>query len=217
MVITMKIIDLTHTISEDMPVYPGTERPTLTAANTIEKDGFRETVLHMFSHTGTHTDSPAHLFRNGKSLDRFDASHFYGRAVMLDCRSFGENARVTKDMLLSLGEKFEKADFLILRTGYEEHWKDERYFSGYPCIDRDTAEYIARCGKKGIGVDAISVDPVGVPLDVHKILLGTDDFIIVENLCNLGLVGCDEFEFAAYPLKVEDSDGAPTRAVAIIR
>ena len=39
----MKVIDLTHTISEVMPVYPGTEPPKLETANTYEKDGFRET------------------------------------------------------------------------------------------------------------------------------------------------------------------------------
>ena len=36
----MKVIDLTHTISENMPVYPGTETPKLKVANTYEKDGF---------------------------------------------------------------------------------------------------------------------------------------------------------------------------------
>lgn len=49
----MKVIDLTHTISEDMPVYPGTEKPKLTTANTYVKDGFKETLLQMYSHVQT--------------------------------------------------------------------------------------------------------------------------------------------------------------------
>ena len=32
----MKVIDLTHTISETMPVYPGTEQTRLTPANSYE-------------------------------------------------------------------------------------------------------------------------------------------------------------------------------------
>lgn len=52
----MKVIDLTHTIRESMPVYPGTEPPSFTPANTYEKDGFKETRLAMFSHTGTHKE-----------------------------------------------------------------------------------------------------------------------------------------------------------------
>lgn len=213
----MKITDLTHTISEDMPVYPGTERPGLTAANTIENDGFCETILNMYSHTGTHTDSPAHLFGDGKSLDEFDASQFCGSAVVLDCRHLGENGIVSKEMLVHLGEKLKRADFLILRTGWENYWNEERYFYGYPCLDKEAAQYLSDMGKKGIGVDAISVDPVGVPLEVHKLLLCKGNFVIVENLCNLGQIGSDEFEFTALPLKFENADGAPTRAIATIR
>ena len=44
----MKAIDLTHIITEDMPVYPGTEPPKLTPANSYEKDGFRETLLSLY-------------------------------------------------------------------------------------------------------------------------------------------------------------------------
>ena len=50
----MKTIDLTQLITQAMPVYPGTEPPHLTVANTYETDGFRETLLSFFSHTGTH-------------------------------------------------------------------------------------------------------------------------------------------------------------------
>ena len=55
----MRVIDLTHTIKEDMPVYPGTDTPKLIPANSYEKEGFRETLLQMYSHTGTHMDPPA--------------------------------------------------------------------------------------------------------------------------------------------------------------
>ncbi len=37
----MKIIDLTHNISEDMPVYPGTEGPKFTPANAMTPTGLK--------------------------------------------------------------------------------------------------------------------------------------------------------------------------------
>jgi len=67
----MRVIDLTHVIESSMPVYPGTEPPTFEPANTYEKDGFKETRISMFTHTGTHMDPPAHLFRNRATLDAF--------------------------------------------------------------------------------------------------------------------------------------------------
>ena len=35
----MRVIDLTHTITQDMPVYPGTDTPRLTPAGTYENGG----------------------------------------------------------------------------------------------------------------------------------------------------------------------------------
>ena len=54
----MRILDLTHTIAESMPVYPGTELPARKQANSYEKDGFKESLLCLYSHTGTHVDPP---------------------------------------------------------------------------------------------------------------------------------------------------------------
>ena len=72
----MKILDLTHLIEEAMPVYPETEPPKLTPSNTFEQHGFRETLLTMGSHTGTHMDAPAHMLRDGKTLDQFPADKY---------------------------------------------------------------------------------------------------------------------------------------------
>ena len=57
----MRVYDLTHTISEDILVWPGTEQPRLSEGSTFERDGFRETRLELFSHVGTHMDAPAHM------------------------------------------------------------------------------------------------------------------------------------------------------------
>ena len=64
----MRVLDLTHTIAENMPVYPGTETPIFAGANTYEKDGFKETKLTMYTHTGTHMDPPAHLIAGCSTL-----------------------------------------------------------------------------------------------------------------------------------------------------
>ena len=86
----MKVIDLTHTIKENMPVFPGTEPPKLAPASTFETDGFRETLLTMFSHTGTHMDAPAHVREDGITLDKFPADKFVGKAIVIDCSDLSE-------------------------------------------------------------------------------------------------------------------------------
>lgn len=211
------IIDLTRTITPDMQVYPGTEQPKLKRANTIEKDGFAETLLEMYSHTGTHTDSPAHIFENGRSLDKFDLSELCGRAVMLDVRDIAEGGVIGVERLLEIRDKLSEARFLVLRTGFEERWGMDSYFGDFPVLSSEAAELLVKLGICGVGVDAISVDPVGVPLSIHKILLGSG-MVIVENLCNLDKVAeatkGENFELFVMPLKFEGADGAPTRVMA---
>ena len=65
----MTVIDLTRAIREGMPVSPGTEQPRLTTACTVSQCGYRETLLHMYSHTGTHMDAPAHMIDGALPLD----------------------------------------------------------------------------------------------------------------------------------------------------
>ena len=62
------LIDMTHTITPDIPVYPGDAVPVFSKAATITKDGCRTTGLALCSHTGTHMDAPAHLLRDGRTL-----------------------------------------------------------------------------------------------------------------------------------------------------
>ncbi len=130
----MKVIDLTHTISEDMPVYPGTEKPKLTTANTYVKDGFKETLLQMYSHVQTHIDPPAHIFANRKTLNQFSPEQFIGKALVVDCRDLKEGQAITIDKINI--DKANLADFLFFNLGWDKHFKDETYFNDFPYNSR---------------------------------------------------------------------------------
>lgn len=211
----MKIIDLTHEISPDMPVYPGTEGPRLTPVYTCEEDGFRETLLSMYSHTGTHMDAPAHIFSGRTTLDRFPASQFVGSAVVIDCTDLGAGGRITLEHIHRQREAADQAEFLLFRTGWERYWGKPEYFGDYPCISHEVADYLIQNCKKGVGLDTISLDPVA-QLTLHKKLFWNNEIVIIENLEQLGEIGSGLFTFCALPLKQVDADGSPVRAIAIL-
>lgn len=211
----MKVIDLTHTISNIMPVYPGTEQPRLTPASTYETDGFKETLITMFSHTGTHMDAPAHIFESRSSLDSLPVSHFVGKALAIDCSDLGLGGRITAERIMKY-EAAESADFLLFFTGWDKKWGTEEYFGNYPCITEDAADFIIKSRKKGVGLDTIGIDPIAdTNLSIHKKLFESNDIVVIENLTNLQDVLGEPFTFCALPMKYENSDGAPVRAVGI--
>ena len=211
----MKVIDLTHVIEPTMPVYPGTEPPTFEPANTYEKDGFKETRISMFTHTGTHMDPPAHLYADRTTLDAFPADQFIGKALVIDCTSLKEGEAITMEQLKPYGDKVEKADFLLFYLGWDKRWGTDSYFGDYPCLDDSVMDLVLNGSYKGIGFDVIGLDPIADEnLTRHKKLFKDKDIVNIENLCKLGECGSDLFWFSCFPLKLADCDGSPIRAVA---
>ena len=211
----MKVIDLTQMISNDMPVFPGTAPASLEVVNTYETDGFRETLFRMTSHTGTHMDAPYHLFPERTKLDEMAAAQFVGKALVIDCTDIPDGGSIGMERIdRALADQ---ADYLLIRTGWDARWGTPAYFGEYPVITHEVADYLIASGKKGIGLDVIGVDPIADEnLTSHKKLFRNNEIVVIENRGHLDECGKGLFTFCALPLKYENADGAPIRAIAMI-
>ncbi len=207
----MAIYDLSHPLHSAMPVYPSKGQPVITPAATIETDGYREMRLELDGHTGTHIDAPAHMLANGKMLTDFPVSKFKGKAFIISMKS-------KKDCIgISDLKGFEKgigsSDFVLFRTSWSIYWGYKEYLKGFPVLSQDAAKWLTTFNLKGIGVDAISVDPVETTdWPVHFILFRSE-MVIVENLIFPENLENSSGMFYCFPLKYNNSDGSPVRAV----
>lgn len=211
----MNVIDLTHPVSPHTPVYPGMEQPLFMPAFSIDNDGFREMKMTLYSHTGTHVDAPAHLFKGAKTLDKFPLGHFYGTALVLHFDQVN-NPVITVAQLMPYQDTIKEVEFLLIHTGWDLHWGSERYFSNYATLSLEAAQWLSGYSLKGFGVDTISVDTIDSrELQVHKVFLH-NEIIIIENVAHLGKIPCSQFSFSCFPLNCEDADGSPVRAAAFV-
>lgn len=212
----MKIIDLTHSITNDMTVYPGGPKPQNKIVSNVTDNGYKETEIHIHSHNGTHMDSPNHVFEDGISLDKIDVINFVGTASLIDCSSLEEGGIITYDFIEKNKEAIDNSEFIVFRTDWSKYWNTDKYLGNYPVISDDVVDFILTSNKKGIAFDTISVDPIdaSVLAKHHRIL--ENNILIFENLTNLDLIDSDTFVFCALPLKFENSDGAPIRAIAML-
>ena len=106
----------------------------------------------------------------------------------------------------------------MFHTGWDRYWRTDFYFKDYPCITEEVAQYLIYNKKKGVGVDVIGIDPISDEnLTIHRKLFLKTDIVVIENLTRLGEVGNELFTFCALPIKYENSDGAPIRAIAILQ
>lgn len=211
----MRAIDLTQTIEQGMPCYPGTPQPFFHSLSSIERDGFAEQQLTFSSHTGTHVDLPSHILPEGCSLDAFTLDRFIGKGIVIDLRSSVAET-ITIDALQVFEAHLEDCEFLLLYSGWNRYWGTSDYYTGYPVLSTDAALWLAGFHLKGIGADMISVDsPDSGDFPVHRILL-ENGILLIENLADLSPLLDLPFTFFCFPLKIAHAEASPLRAVAFV-
>ena len=104
---------------------------------------------------------------------------------------------------------------MLVRTGWDAHWRTARYGSGHPFLTRDAAEQLVAAGAALVGIDSLNIDDdKDGARPAHTILLGAG-IPIVEHLCNLGALPEAGFRFFAVPAKVKGLGSFPVRAFCI--
>lgn len=206
----MRIIDLTHTFTEDMPVYPGDPKSKLEQVAHIEKDTYNDHKVTTVMHVGTHMDAPFHMIKNGRKIDEIEPDRFIGPGVLIDARG---KTGVNADILLD--RRIKKGSIVLVYTGFGIKYRTKDYFENYPHFSEDLAEKLVELEISVVGMDMLGPD-LDAPWPTHKILLGKE-ILILENLTNLDkLLGIKEFEVIALPAKFK-TDAAPVRVVASIK
>jgi kynurenine formamidase len=211
-----RLIDLTHTLENDMPVFPGDASPKFSLAMTHARDGAQVTRMQLTTHHGTHLDCPLHFIDGGATTNTDDLSPFYGKALVIDCRKFGVGEKITKTHIEQVKLREQQIQWAVLYTGWYRYWGTQKYFDHFPVLSTEAAEYLRDIGIGGIGLDVISIDAIdSTDFPVHKVVLGSGMYVI-ENLTNLHLLPETDFMLAAFPLRIAHGDGSPIRAVAIL-
>jgi kynurenine formamidase len=214
-----KIIDLTHLLNENITVYPDTIAPQFEIMNTIENDGFAEMKVNMVLHSGTHIDAPCHILQGTKSLELFPLDKFIGSAIVIPCQDRDE---IDLKYLKTYQSLISQIDFILFFTGWQYKWKTKDYFDDCPTLTDEAVRWLTQYPLKGIGFDSFSVDKIDSAEKVspstlpnHHILLAKE-ILLIENLCNLDKLPDGIFTFQCVPLKIENGDGSPIRAIALI-
>jgi len=201
----MKLIDITHVVNNDTPVFPGEHKIAISQQKFLDENGYNAYVVHSNMHTGTHVDMPMHLLTDSRFAEEFSLDGFIGRGLVLDVR--GED-------VISMRAEYETLDFegriVLLYTGFDERFFDEEYFTAHPVVGEELGAFLLSKNIKMLGLDTPSPDRF--PWTFHKALLEKGVFVM-ENAANLGaLLGVGEFEVMAFPLKVA-AEASVVRAV----
>lgn len=209
----MKVTDLSHKFRITDMVFPGTEPMFTRNSHTIAEQGYNLSMVTVNSHAGTHTDAFSHFVDGAKSLGEIGIEQYVGPCYVLDCMNKGDCYHITVEDLKPYEEQIRKARRVILATGWGKHVNTDKFYTDFPRVSPEAAQYLV-----DLGVITLGVEPPTVHADkgkeVHEILLG-NEMVVIEGLTNLeGLLG-KEIILCAAPLCFEGMDGFPLRAYAI--
>jgi len=213
----MPLIDLSHTIEHGMTTYPGIPGPIIcdylsreaSRAQYAPGVEFQIGKIEMVANTGTYLDAPFHRYAEGKDLAQLPLESLADLDAVVVRLPAGAGRAVTRKAFES-GEVDGKA--VLVQTGWDVHWRTERYLTGHPFLTADAAEYLVSRGVRLVGIDSLNIDDMGdLARPVHSTLLGAG-VPIVEHMCNLAGLPERDFKFFAVPAKVIGFGSWPVRA-----
>ncbi len=221
--------DLTHTFSEDFPLYPigpGVSRSTLV---TVENDGFYAQTWSFGEHSCTHMDAPAHFTAGGRTTPQLDLSELVAPAVVVDiaARAAREpDTVVTPDDLRSFERRhgrIPRGAVVCMHSGWEARAGSVATYRNpdaggvmrFPGFGLAAVRWLlAERDVRGIGVDTLSLDHgSSTTFDVHYTWLPADRYGI-ENLRGLRALPPRGATIYLGVIPWKEGSGGPCRAFA---
>ncbi len=205
----MKVIDISWPISPEMTAYKDRKIVTFKSTKTFEKDGARETIITIGSHTGTHVDAPSHFLKDGKTIDQMLLEKVVGDCSLLDLSDVPEKITAEHLSMYDIAPD----EIILLKTMNSDYPPTDPFLANFVYLDASAAQYLADCGVRAVGIDYLGIERNQEAHDTHMLLL-QEDIPIIEGL---RLAHAEEayYSFICLPLALQGLDGAPARAILI--
>jgi arylformamidase len=216
-----QFVDLSHTIEHGLITYKGLPAPVISdhlsreqsRANYAEGTEFQIGKITMVANTGTYLDSPFHRFADGADLTSLDLASLVELPGVL-IRVTGMKGRAISRA--AFGDVDVRGKAVLVHTGWDAHWRTDRYFEGHPFLTEDAAAHLKGAGAVLVGIDSFNIDDTADKRrPVHTILLGAG-IPIVEHMRGLDVLPASGFRFSAVPVKVKGMGTFPVRAYATL-
>ncbi len=190
------LIDITVPLKENTKVYPGDPEFKLKQIFTVEKDGFNLCSLSLGTHTGTHIDAPLHFFNTKESIADLDLKYLITNSLVADVSGLN-----SIDEKFISGLKLKGINSILFKTNGKNIY-----------LTQSGAEYLKNTEILIAGTENIDIeDETNSNFPVHKTLL-LNKTLILENI-DLSHVKPGNYKLYCFPLKIENADGSPVRAV----
>ena len=194
------IYDITIPINATLAVWPGDTRFSYTTTAWGE---ITVGAVTMSCHTGTHVDAPRHFLPKGASIAEIPMEIYVGECVVIEAAG---------QTLLgpSVFAGISLAPRVLVKT---LAWTDHTVFpTTVPILTQSAVRWLRDNQVWLFGIDVPSVDALdSKDLPIHH-ALSNANIHILESI-DLRAVPAGRYELIALPLRLDNADGSPVRAI----
>jgi arylformamidase len=203
------LYDISVPVRPGMAVWADEVPLELTPISTVQEHGAAVSRLVVGTHTGTHVDPPAHFIEGGASVHTLPLDALIGPCVL---RRFSETFEITAHHL-DAAQIPEGTERLLLATPSAELWDTPGFQTAFTGLALSGAEWCVQRGIRLVGIDYLSIEreDSSTAWRAHTTLLGAG-VVILEGL-DMRSVPEGAYRLYCLPLKLQNGDGAPARAV----
>jgi arylformamidase len=206
------ILDISVALSNQTIVYP--DDPILEyslISSCANGDAANVGFLKLCIHSGTHVDVPYHFSDDGRTLEQMPLDHWVGPALVVDVTA-ADRCIVASDLD---GVPLQDFARILLKTKNSGNYgQNKQSNDDFIFLDESACDRMVAAGVKTVGLDYITVDPLGsVDFPAHQSLLG-QGVCIIEHI-NLKDVDPGVYYLMCLPLRLIGTDGAPARVMLL--
>ena len=211
-------IDLSHVVEDGMVTYKGLPAPVV--CDFLSREASREHyapgtefqigTVQLCANTGTYVDSPFHRYPDGADMSELPLDRLADLdAVVVDSRERALDRPALEGQAVA-------GRAVLVRTGWDRHWRTDAYFEGHPFLTEDAAAFLVDQGALLVGIDSLNIDDTTTgERPVHSTLLAAG-IPICEHLTNLAALPTDGFRFSAVPVMMKGMGTFPVRSYAVV-
>ena len=207
-----KIVDLSWTIDNNSPVYPGDPIPNIQPFCTINDIGYNLFSIHLGTQSGTHVDAPFHLRYGAKTIDQMPLKQFIGEAFIIDVSDKNELEEITIAELAPFEEDLKSVNIVMIKTNWYKYVRTDKYLK-HPYLNIDACKYLITLGINFICIDTLNLDKTfeAKKFPVHE-YCADNNVMVCENMANFDKIDFLKPVLVAIPMNIVGGDGSPVRA-----
>lgn len=230
----MRVLDLSHELSDDIPVYPGhmkvatwwhlTHEECVMRLGDTDFWGYGVKGMSLCEHVSTHVDAVFHFnpHRPDLSIEAMPLTTMITPAAWIDVSFVKPRTDITLDQLQQALEEaqvtVDPGSTLLYYTGAERNWgvDAKALNTRYPGMGEEASHWLLDQGIVNLCTDAVSTDnPANVHYPNHR-AHGERLVVHTENIANMTRIPMHQgFWYMMLPLRFVGMTGSPIRPLAV--